>query len=360
MDEDRILSPSQIAAYSPDYGGCNRKWAWRYIEGIKEPPHPSAEKGTRVHAILEAWLRDGVPIPDTEEGQIAMAGVPYLPPPGKHNDVEQAIFLKSDVASYRGLIDLSYVENGVRVVHDHKTTSDFGWAKSEKDLLTDPQGVIYSAEAMSRYEVREVKLKWLYLRTKGARRALPVIQPMVWSQAVDGMGIMDGHAAEMLGHHRSGRRALDLEPNPEACSAYGGCPHIARCNLTVSDLRAATMRLVQRTDVAHEKGRELMGLLDGLAKAKQPAAAPATPAPEAPVTARPAPQINPPESKVAAPAAVKAENTALLAALKDIAAALKQRDIRDEMVLAILTSGAVEQWGNAYALADELLKKRGG
>lgn len=127
------VSPSQLDTYLT----CKRKWGFRYLDGIEAPPHRSAKVGTRVHEILETWLRDATPpvidekmVIDNHEyfpGRIAMEAIPFLPPPGPHLTLEQEFRNKH----WLGYKDVRYraAENHV-VVMDHKTTSDLGWAKT--------------------------------------------------------------------------------------------------------------------------------------------------------------------------------------------------------------------------------------
>ncbi len=131
--ESRI-SASQIDTYRT----CARKWAWKYIGRVDGPQHPSAALGERVHGVLEGWLRDGKAIDtSTREGKIAAAGVSKLPMPGR-GLVERKFDWRSPAGIlYTGRLDLEHERDDVLVVHDHKTTSSFGWAKTEEDLKTE-------------------------------------------------------------------------------------------------------------------------------------------------------------------------------------------------------------------------------
>jgi len=65
------------------YRDCPRKWAWRYLLGLKPPQHPAAALGDEVDSgQLQPYLREGRPIDLTKQaGQIAAAALPYLPLP---------------------------------------------------------------------------------------------------------------------------------------------------------------------------------------------------------------------------------------------------------------------------------------
>ena len=152
-------SPSQIDSFRT----CERKWGWKTLEGI-DGQNKSAALGEAVHALLEDWLRDGTPIPDTFEGKIAMAGIHLLPAPGVA-EVERKFRFQTPTAKYTGKVDFHYRDpaTGLWVIGDHKTTSGLGWAKTPDNLREDPQAMIYAHEAMLRHEVQEVELFWLCL-----------------------------------------------------------------------------------------------------------------------------------------------------------------------------------------------------
>jgi CRISPR/Cas system-associated exonuclease Cas4 (RecB family) len=172
------VSPSQLDTYLT----CKRKWGFRYLDGIEAPPHRSAKVGTRVHEILETWLRDATPpvidekmVIDNHEyfpGRIAMEAIPFLPPPGPHLTLEQEFRNKH----WLGYKDVRYraAENHV-VVMDHKTTSDLGWAKTPEDLAIDPQAIIYAkSEFDADPRVQIVDLAWTYMKTSKPYKARPV------------------------------------------------------------------------------------------------------------------------------------------------------------------------------------------
>jgi hypothetical protein len=350
---------------------CKRKYAWSVLDGIPRAPNPAAELGTRVHEILERWLRDGTVIDSsTLEGSIAASGVQHLPIAGTHVAVEEWIQLETDVAIYNGKVDLSYVnpETGRCVVHDHKTTSDLGWAKDEAELRKDPQSIIYAAETMARQGVDEVELAWVYHTTKGKRKSKKVHLVITRDEVEAGLKEVDTDAAEMLDWHARGLKAMDLEPTVTACEAFGGCAFRGHCNLTVRDLRKASM--AQETTLEklkREKAERAAAASGGVPAngASGPAApAPAAPAPAAAAAPRtpPAPAPKPPGINPPAHGAPVAgiDLSPLVAALKELAAKHAPIDLRDQIVLAFCSSGNPDVIAEAYALADEILSKRGG
>lgn len=253
------VSPSQLDTYLT----CKRKWAFRYIDGIEAPPHRSAQVGTRVHEILEHWLRDATP-PNIEEeltidghtyhtGRIAMEAIPFLPPPGPHLRLEE----KFINGHWLGYMDVKYrAAPNHAVVMDHKTTGNFGYAKTSEDLATDPQAIIYARAVLDEDpEVQIVDLAWTYTRTVKPYKAHPVRLRVLREYVDEAIRPYDHIAREMLALRTSGLRAMQIEPDPQHCQKYGGCPYLDRCNLTPEELMRGVMNQMSLMDkIAAAKG----------------------------------------------------------------------------------------------------------
>lgn len=243
-----LFSPTQISTYIE----CPRKWAWRRIAKIYDPPNASAALGTETHALLEKYLTDGT-MPDhvahPTAAKVASAGLHLLPAPGtKGMLLERSFRFQSPRTHYvyNGLKDVE-IEPGVPVVTlgadgsapiviDHKTTSSIdSYAKSADDLLYDPQAIIYAIDSMARFESRLVDLRWVYYQTKGPSKSYVTSQRIDSSHAAKVFEVIEQVASEAASALDRGIEPLDLEPNPSACSAYGGCPHRHRCNLKPSE-----------------------------------------------------------------------------------------------------------------------------
>jgi len=275
-DGSPIFSATQVDTFRL----CKRKWAWRYLDGIESEPHPSAQLGTEVHAQLEGWLREGKMLDmSTRAGLIAMSSLHLLPSP-KSCDVERPFLIELFGFRFRGFKDFErgpeiHRSNGTWIsgfVGDHKTSTDPNkWGKTAEDLRNDTQAILYAAEHLHRFEAPSVELHWNYLRTSGSPKATPVLDGTwerddegnaVWTSngrrpvitrgecepvlertynaakemaaicaqasAKDAEGAL--HEVQVLPPH-----ALSLEPNAAACQAFGGCPHIERCNLSAND-----------------------------------------------------------------------------------------------------------------------------
>lgn len=265
---------------------CQRKWGWEYVNGYKESPGPAAELGSRVHKVLERWLREGIP-PDnrTVEGRIASSGIDFLPLPGPGLLVEREFKLKIGRFFFRGFKDLEFMteDDGLWVV-DHKTTGDFIWQKTDEDLLHDIQAMLYAKEALDRYGLDEATLMWLYYRTRNKPKAQPTILRVDRDEVESGFEVIESVAAEMDTVRLQVVDAKELPYNPNACAAFGGCPHQHRCNLSSKDKMKAIMAQADKKQSIREK-------MQARRKKKTKKATNGTSR-----TGRPSPTMNPPEA----------------------------------------------------------------
>jgi CRISPR/Cas system-associated exonuclease Cas4 (RecB family) len=269
------LSASQVQTFSD----CQRKWSWRYVAGVEETSSPAAELGKAVHAQLEKYLRGGEIDFTGEVGYIAAAGLEYLPKPGTPGlQVEEEFHFEGPSGhSYLGYKDLQVPG----VVFDHKTTSDLKWQKTTEDLKNDIQATLYAVDYFRNHpDELEVELRWVYYQTKNAKKSaitiLRVGQTETWQRFLEIEKITETMSAA------ADKQPLELPPNVNHCSAYGGCPHQGRCNLSPFD----KMR-------AHMEQNRLTLLLQ--AKKNGAATAPATQAPPAaPVAPAAAAAASPP------------------------------------------------------------------
>lgn len=228
---------------------CPRKWAFVYIEDKRPPPNDSAALGSRVHAILEKWLKEGA-APDmlTLEGDIAASGLHLLPPPRTPTLVTEEQFrFTSQRAWYTGFKDFRYRDaTGLLHVGDHKTTKSFTWAKTLDEILCHSQALIYSVDEFFKNPNDDrISLDWIYYRTTGARKAEPRSQ-IVSKDTVAEMFFehVDPVAGEITKLHHEvppGTSALEFAPNFSACEAFGGCAFLSICNPTPTQRMQATM-----------------------------------------------------------------------------------------------------------------------
>jgi hypothetical protein len=227
---------------------CPRKWAFGYIEGRRLPPNESAALGTRVHAILEKWLKEGA-APDllTNEGEIAASGLHFLPPPRTPTLVtEEKFSFTSQRAWYTGFKDFRYRDaNGLLHVGDHKTTKAFTWAKTLDEILCHPQALVYAVDEFFRNPNDDrLALDWIYYKTTGSRKAelrsQIVTKDVVAEMFFEHVDPVAGHITQM--HDAPpGTSALEFPPDFRACDAFGGCAFLSICNPTPTQRVQATM-----------------------------------------------------------------------------------------------------------------------
>lgn len=329
-----LISPSQIEVWRD----CPRKWAFTYIAGIRSDSTPAAEKGTAVHLVLEDWLKVGVTIDlnatveidgkPFKPGPIAAAFIKHLPHPGTCG-TERHVFVRTPVAHYHGYIDWDQVKIEIPVVGDHKTTSNFKWAKTPEDLKKDPAATIYGGAVMAETGADAVDLQWTYGKTTGKPTTKVVRLRLYRSEIERNFDDLDATAVEILAAKEAGLEPLQHDFNPNACDMYGGCPHRDTCNLNPTERLKAIM--------AKQTLAEKMAARKASLAAGQPGGTPAPAAAPAPVAAAAAPGtpvmgINAPEGAqapapaAAAPAAApEAATVAALAATAPPATAAKKR-----------------------------------
>jgi PD-(D/E)XK nuclease superfamily len=241
------LSASQVQTFRD----CQRKWSWHYVMGVREEEKPSQLVGLSVHDALENYLNgEGFDF-STETGYIAVSGIEHLPEPRTPGmRVEKEFhFVGPSGHSYLGYKDVQLPpsDGNPGVIIDHKTTSNLRWQKTAGDLITDVQATLYAVDHFREFSNEpEVELRWVYYLTKGARKSVVTRNPdgspffMNQEQAWDNFIRIEETAEQMAAVAH--KHPLELPPNIEHCSAYGGCPHQGRCNLSPFDkMRSYTM-----------------------------------------------------------------------------------------------------------------------
>lgn len=272
-----ILSPSQIDAAED----CLRKWAWDKIARVPRPTSPSAALGTLVHAQIERYLKFRQPLDLlTPEGQIAHTGSHLWPTNVRLENVERPFTLDLEGLKFRGVIDLWHDHPKVT---DHKSTSDFKWAKTPEILKRDPQGVVYGLHAMREYGTDAVELEWIYYRTKEPYRkpAMPVRATVTYRDILPGIERIHRTGETLVRLAERKAHPLSLPFSASSCEKYGGCAYKGLCNL--SPLERLEAHMTQPASMA-----EAIAKLTG---AVNPGAPPA-PAP-VPVAAPPGVTLSP-------------------------------------------------------------------
>lgn len=252
---DFVVSATQVSTFEL----CPRKWALRYIDGIESPPNKYAELGIDTHGHLEQWLRAAVvPVGSDKSVQLAQALIPYLPPPqivDPHN-VELSQYYKLCGVTFNLAVDLFMPKWGERPrVFDHKTCGDLKWALTPDRLPGDVQGSLYGGWALHKMAAPEVDLQWNYVCTKGSIKTLPVVATVTGRMVQERLGKSLESARKMRVIAESGARGMQVEYDARGCSAFGGCPHQERCNLSPQE----KFQSIAAQAVAANRGEMKMG-----------------------------------------------------------------------------------------------------
>lgn len=264
-DAPVLVSASQLRLFML---GCERKWGFQYILGLKTPQTKSTALGSAVHKMLEEYLRDGKPLDFTYEmpgmpgmypAEIAAQGLQYLPEP---KDPRVAIeegftFEVPELPGvvFRGFVDLAIAPgaDGIPEVRDHKTCGNWDYALKADDLRGDIQAIIYAKYALLECpDAQAVKLQWTYFGTKKPYRSRPVMATVSREHVEQLFAEVVVSARELATTLRSNRQPLELPANASECDKYGGCPFRGKCNLSPKERRpfmsdtVATQNLLDR------------------------------------------------------------------------------------------------------------------
>ena len=207
---------------------CASRWYAEKILGHTTPPTEAMKRGTLIHSMLEAYLRDGTDLPDDDFGRMAQAALERLPDKGSvpAGDIERRFTLDASVLGvpFVGVIDL--IEDGR--ITDHKTTSDFKYIKGEEELRADPQAQAYALDYVLSSDEDEVTFRHVYIRTKGGAGSRESSVTFNRQDLAEAVQTMREDISRMVATSNV-ENLRDVEYNLEACGDYGGCPHRAIC-----------------------------------------------------------------------------------------------------------------------------------
>lgn len=174
--------------------GCERKWYFSYVLGLKEPTMASQELGSAVHSQIEHYLGTG------QEGfdKRVLPGLAFVRPlralPAGTLEVEKPLadgLLTSHGIPFSGFIDIrnasgSFInsagaseseESAIVEILDWKTTSSISnYAKTPEELAENIQVTAYAKHELLRSGVGldGVRVSHVYFQTKGAAKAAKV------------------------------------------------------------------------------------------------------------------------------------------------------------------------------------------
>lgn len=211
-------------------GGCLRRWWYRYVERRPEPSTGSQNRGTQIHKEIERYYADG----NKELSDVAIAMLAHLPAPGPNVLVEHRIG-GFEVAGIQACGDVDYVhlidQDTVEIL-DSKTTSSISkWAKTPEQLADNIQMLLYGFWAYLKYMPKTIRLSHVYGQTKGAAVAKKVSIDLSREEISERFWNRVESAALKCIDTATQAKAEDSEGNPDACSAYGGCPYRGVCEV---------------------------------------------------------------------------------------------------------------------------------
>jgi hypothetical protein len=278
-----LVSASQINQWND----CERKWGWKYIAKIPQPDTFASALGTEVDDTqLQPYLRDDRPLDFSRpSGYIAAAGLAFLPKPKTMDlEVQKHFVIPSPTDArfgFQGYLDLWLPHGGpdapppptpgliVPNVRDFKTTGNWKYAKTSKQLETDVQAQLYATWAMWETGARVVDLDWIYFATKGAYKAKRVHLRVTGDHVAEQFSQINDTAVVMYAARKSVTNPLELKANPAMCEAYGGCPYRDKCNLSpgeVVDAQAAQWARKVETSIMGDEAAAAGGTMSLVAR----------------------------------------------------------------------------------------------
>lgn len=229
------VSASQIATWRR----CPRRHFYEKRYGVVESPTPAMRRGTEIHRQIEMHLKHGTPPTDV----CALVALEHLPDPNEvtTDQVEHPFVFEHPMlpVPFKGMIDFLEPHR----ITDHKSTSDFRYAKDEEVLLNDPQAVGYAWYSVSElgYPL-PIEVRLLYLRTRQPAKALP--RSITFDRETLTSGCRElATTVRQMAETMSKVNPEDVPANSNDCFAYGRpCPNMQRCrNIGDVDPYAGTL-----------------------------------------------------------------------------------------------------------------------
>lgn len=225
------VSASSIALFDR----CETRWYHRYLLGFKGKTTDAMTRGSKVHEQLENFMKTGKKPDESTAGVIAQTGIDLLPEANdnQHIEISLAEFpLPNTPVPFKGFIDVLDLDNGVHVL-DHKTTSAWKWAKSEEELATNTQLIIYARHVLEHNPtIQEAELTHVYYLTRPPHSSKKV------SVVVDRQHVYDEFDKILVTVNRmvdASHNNIDhANKNKSDCYSYGKqCPHYNECWHTI-------------------------------------------------------------------------------------------------------------------------------
>ena len=227
VEADTIfVSASQLSTFKD----CPRKWAYDKLDSVPRLDTDATNEGKAIHTELEDWFKHGTPVTRPE----AVALLQHLPERGDHLLVEHSFeFAWPGIpVMAHGFIDLVDPLEGV--TYDHKTTKNLKrYAKSKETLRLDAQSILYGVASRLVQYRDEVKLQWNYVQREQPKDRLPLTDPVAQVQTLtdveEGLHYWAPTVERIYQIRKRGGKAVEVEPNQDACYAYGPCQYRDLC-----------------------------------------------------------------------------------------------------------------------------------
>ncbi len=280
-------SPSAIDLFR----NCPRKWGFRYILKLSDPPSAAQLEGTAGHDRIEKYCTTGeatlterehparvwIPKPNTagifvEEDSMELhaAGIP--------------INCKLDITNLTGV----YVDPRGRAHHeafpefiDWKYTSNLKWAKDPRHETRAVQTICYArrVEMLPHRPPSHVRASFVYLQRKGRPAAVKLTTKLASDEIARGFGGIET-TIQLMTEAAKATDPNDLPPNYDFCHAYNTpCNAINKCARGVPEALQSILK--------PSNGANTMSILDVVtngAPAAPDVAPPTTPAPSATIS----------------------------------------------------------------------------
>lgn len=224
--------------------GCLRKWGFGYLDGVWPPSTEANQIGTRIHKIIEDYLRDGTfPTGDdfaTGLFLLARAHLPLPKTPGLCIEVKSKYTI--DGIEYVAVPDLEWFDGRDIHLRDHKTSRHGAKyaLKHKAEYLDDVQFLQYARHLLDKYPTAvRLYAAWIYYETPTVQEDGSVTnargKPYKPSVKTFGEYFTRGEiiaafgsiivplATKLINIRAKGLHATQLEGNMDECHRYGGC-----------------------------------------------------------------------------------------------------------------------------------------
>ncbi len=219
------FSPSALALYDM----CPRRWAYKAIARLPEPPRAASDLGTNTHNVIDKYSnRESLAGADPKAVLCAQGALKIVQndiEKGYQAKVEDSIEFDFEGNTFIGRIDRVTFEPSVTVVRDWKTCKTFNYSLKPEELAENEQSVVYS---WAQYErgATFVKNEWVYLSTgtPGKTHLVQCDQPKEDNRRR--LVVLNNRADEMK-KMKASVAPGDFPANFGACGKFppDGCPY---------------------------------------------------------------------------------------------------------------------------------------